>query len=163
MAQDSSLSIAASVIGILTFAVALLLGVYARTIQVNQIINSLNSIGDEIRELSDRTKKSIVEIEKLRKGILGSIKIKDENADELYATFKHLYILILKNAIFLYGLIGQSIPTLVSRWEDRRDEVRKTSAEIESLKSKIYDIQLLLISKQVLNFLCTVVPHQLRD
>jgi hypothetical protein len=153
MAQDSPLSIAASVIGILTFAVALLLGVYARAIQVNQIINSLNSIGDEIRELGERAAKSVMEIEKLRKGILGSINIKDENADELLDTFTHSCTLILKNLISLNGLIGQPTPTLVSRWEDRRDEIRKNTAEIESLKSKIYNIQLLLISKQVLNSL----------
>jgi len=122
-------------------------------IQVNQISNSLNSISDGIRELRERTTKSVIEIEKLRKGILGSINIKDRNADELLVTFTHLCTLILKNLISLNGLIGQPTPNLVSRWEDQRDEIRKNTAEIERIKSKIYNIQLLLISKQVLNSL----------
>lgn len=144
MAQDSPLSIAASVIGILTFAVAILLGVYARTIQLNQIINSLNRADDEIREMIERTVQFVEEIEKLRKDVLDPGNTKDDG--ELFATFTRVCCLLLQNQILLGGFISQ--PTaILSRWEAQRNELGRNIVAIEGLQSKIYNIQLLLISK----------------
>jgi hypothetical protein len=61
MAQDSPLSIAASVIGILIFNVAALLGIYARAIQLSQSIEQLNKLDHEIVEMGLTASQSLSE------------------------------------------------------------------------------------------------------
>jgi hypothetical protein len=145
MARDSPLSIAASVIGILTFAVALLLGVYARVIQLNQAVNRLTRTDDEIREMMERMALSTKEVETLKKNALDSHDIKDEGG--IFVILTRVCFLLLKNYISANIILNQQIIIMSSRWEAQRDEFRENMVEIEGLRSKISTIQLLRISK----------------
>ena len=147
MAQDSPLSIATSVIGILTFAVAVLLGFYTRAIQLGQGIDRLIRLDDEIIEWAHLSVKSLFET---RKSEENAKSFESSRQDEVKELFVRMYFLDLKAIISTISLLNQSIATKVtkaSEWENNKEELRKDRLEVEKLRSRLYSNELLKLLK----------------
>jgi len=104
MAQESPLSIAASVIGILTFAVAILLGLYARAIQLSQSVEQLNKLDDEIGEIALTAARSLSETWEFQEQVADITRL--ESRWESVMT--RMFYLDLKTLVHAFSILKKS-------------------------------------------------------
>jgi len=143
MAQDSPLSITASVIGILTFAIAILIGLYARTISVRNTVAKALLLDEEIRETLEEVVASFSELKWIDTSIQNS-------SDEPRRAMVEIYLLSIKAAVGLCRMTRR--PAFLRRvfsFELKRQlgEIKRMMGQASSLRWKIYYAQFLRISR----------------
>lgn len=147
MPQDSPLSITASVTGILTFIVAIILGLYARALSLGKFIRIDYEILDEFIAVLGNLKETKMLEERLRASQIL------QASESPYTRFTEsgmvldMYRLDLKSLLTLFQLLNHSRVRRSAEWESKRGNVRQQSRKVEGLKSKIHYTQILGLSK----------------
>ena len=134
MADDSPLSIAANITGILTFAVAILIGIYARVISLRQEAAGLVKI---ITDISGTAITILMQLDE--------VTILEETTDrtdqQSLSLLYHLYYQLLKTASALDAVTGMSILQVRLTWDKTSERIRMDLRDVERCKQ-------LLVSKQ---------------
>ncbi|PMD54164.1 uncharacterized protein K444DRAFT_618617 [Hyaloscypha bicolor E] len=147
MAQDSPLSIAASVIGILTFAVAILLGIYARVIQLSQGVHRLIKLDDEIKEIVFASARSLGETGDSQDDALDASRWGPDFVREDFLL--PMYLLDLKTFAHTCWILKQSTLLKMSEWDDRRVGIIKDRAEVEEFRSRRRMMQMSKLCRKI--------------
>jgi hypothetical protein len=142
MAQDSPLSIAASVIGILTFAVAILLGFYARAIQWGRSVEQLGKLDDEIVEMGLAASQSFSETLEFQKHVAGNSNPEPFWHDIL----TDMFYLNMKTLSRTTWILKQDTLVKMTEWDKQRGSMIKDMAEVKGLQSKRQTVQLVKLS-----------------
>jgi hypothetical protein len=147
MTQDSPLSITASVVGILTFVAAVVFGIYAHALWLRQEFQRLIAVDDEILRTLQKFYQSLEET-LLVDEILQELENYNSNRN-LERTLTQMYILHIRNTYSLEKFLGETLMEKRKRWAKEQNNIWKNLSKVESLRSRLFYIQLSYLSRLV--------------
>lgn len=134
MADDSPLSIAANITGILTFAVAILIGIYARMISLRQEVTGISKILDDISGTAFTIFMQLGEVTMLE-------EMSDRTDKQSFDLLSQLYYLLLETASALDTVASKSLLQVRLGWDETSEQIKTGLRDFERPKQ-------LLVHKQ---------------
>ncbi|PMD65275.1 uncharacterized protein K444DRAFT_659544 [Hyaloscypha bicolor E] len=145
---DSPLSIVASVTGILTFVVAIILGLYARAQAMNTLRKSEDDILNALREAFEfLCETAMLEDHEIASRNLGTGQHAITGA--VRSIIVEMYSLGCRTTRTLLKLLDQSRVRRMSEWTREREDILRHSRRMEVLRFKMFYSQILMLSTKI--------------
>jgi hypothetical protein len=138
MADDSPLSIAANITGILTFAVAVLIGIYARIIFLKQEATRIPNMLAEYPRTVFTIRMHLEEVAMLE-------EMSDRMDQGSFSLLTQLYFRLLTAAIPLATMARKSVLQMRLTWDETNEEIEIELREFGRLKQLLIHKQSILL------------------